>query len=212
MSTQNKKAALLDERSRLHAELNYQNGDTIIPLLKENERQLKALERAAMLERVNGKYARLRELARQAYECEQPTEDITTSDGSFHKTKVKKYPKIAALEYAYGLFKDGLLQEIRINGEKFQMYSTKYEYNKPDEHTRPATFAEFLELNSIPQADITEQQYTELCDKLNALNTELRANIEKYKAGLNALDVHLFNYWGLIGQSNMHLYEYTPNN
>lgn len=212
MNFQNKKAALLDERSRLHAEFNFQNGDTIIPLLKENERQLKALERDAMLERVNSKYNRLRELAQQAYECEQPTEDITTSDGSFHKTKVKKYPKIAALQYAYGLFKDGLLQEIHINGEKFQMYRTKHEYNKPTEYTRPATFAEFLELNSIPRAEITEQQYTELCDKLNALNAELRANIEKYKTGLNALNIHSFNYWGLIGQSNTHLYEYTPNN
>lgn len=186
------------------------NVGDIMKVIKANQAIIKELDKVTLLRGINTKYSRLRDMALQAYECEQPTEDITTNDGSFHKTKLKKYPKIAALQYASAKWDDNRLLTIRINGEKFTMFSAKYEYNKETVYTRPATFSEFLELNSIPANDITIEQYNAMADKLTALNEKLQKDMESYKEGLKALDIHSLNHWGLVSQHNVNLYEYLP--
>lgn len=210
MNTQTKEQ-LISEKNALLAKLNGNNHDEIFALLKTNENALKDIARAELLRQVNSKETRLRELARQAYECEQPTEDITCTDGSFHKTKVKKYPKIAALQYASATWENNKITRLTINGERFNMFQSKYEYGKETTYTRPETFADFLKLNNIAPADITIEQYNEICDKLNVLNEQLKQDIEKYKTGLQSLNYSSLNYWGLIGQHNVNLYEYIPN-
>lgn len=202
---------LKNRLSELREQLNAENHKEVLQKIKEVRAQIDTHKRTELLTRVNAKYNRLRDMARQAWECEQPTEDITNSDGSFHKTKVKKYPKIAALQYASASWKDGLLHEIRINGERFQMHATKHEYGKPTIYTRPATFEDFLTLNSLPHGEITLEQYEEMSAKLTALNQQLEDAIKSYSNGIDALNIHSFNYWGLVGQSNKHVYEYTPN-
>jgi hypothetical protein len=179
--------------------------------IKAIEPLIKAAEREQLLKGVNAKQSRLRELARQAYECEQPTEDITTDSGHFHKTKVKKYPKIAALQYARATFKDGLTLDLNINGEKFYMFKSKYEYNKPTEYARPATFAEFLELNNIMVEDMTTEQFNEATEKLQAANDELQKQIAAYKSKLNEINNYALNNWGLTSQQAEHLYTYRAN-
>lgn len=187
------------------------DGKETLALLKENETALKCIDRQGLIRNVNNKYTRLRELGRQAYECEQPSENITCADGSFHKTKVKKYPKIAKLQYAYAKWGNNRITRLTINGEKFEMYQSNYEYGKETTYTRPETFEAFLNLNTIPIEDITIQQYNEMAEKLKALNDQLKADIERYKNGLSSLNYHSLSYWGLIGQHSTHLYEYTPN-
>jgi hypothetical protein len=210
MNTQTKEQ-LISEKNALLAKLNGKNHDEIFALLKTNETALKDIARAELLKQVNSKETRLRELARQAYECEQPTEDITCTDGSFHKTKIKKYPKISALQYASATWENNRITRLTINGERFNMFQAKYEYGKETTYTRPETFADFLKLNTIAPADITIEQYNEICDKLNGLNEQLKKDIEKYKRGLESLNYSSLNYWGLIGQHNVNLYEYIPN-
>ena len=204
------KEQLIAEKNTLHSKLNFTNHDEILPLLRANEQAIKDIDKADLIKKVNAKYSRLRDMALQAYECEQPTEDITTNDGSFHKTRVKKYPKIAALQYASALWENDRLMHIRINGEKFYMFKSKYEYNKETIHTRPATFSEFLELNSIPENNFTVEQYNEIAEKLAAMNEQLKKDIEQYNNGLKSLQISSLNYWGLVGQHNVNLYEYLP--
>lgn len=184
--------------------------DNIAELLEINNKQIKELDKIELLKNINSKYSRLRAMALQAYECEQPEEDITTNDGSFHKTKVKKYPKIAALQYASANWENGRMPYIRINGEKFILFSSKYEYGKDTTFTRPATFSEFLALNSIPENEITIEQYNEISATLNALNEKLKADIAEYEKGLKTLKIHSLSYWGLVSQHNVNLYEYLP--
>lgn len=210
-TTPKTKEQLTAEKNELIAKLGANNHNEIFALLKVNETALKEIGKSELLKQVNNKYTRLREIARQAFECEQPTEDITCSDGSFHKTKVKKYPKLAGLQYASAKWENNRITRLTINGERFTMYQAKYEYNKKTEYTRPATFAEFLALNSISPADITLQQYNDICEKLTALNEQLKKDIAKYQQGLESLNYHSLNYWGLIGQHDLHCYEYTPN-
>jgi len=205
------KEQLQSEQILLINSINSDNYDEISAMLKENERQLKEIKITELLNQVNNKYTRIREMAKQAWECEQPNEDITCADGSFHKTKVKKYPIIASLEYCRAKWEDNRITEIRINGERFTMYQAKYEYNKETTYTRPESFEAFLGLNSIPLKDITIDEYKAICDKLGALNEKLSKDIEEYKNGLNSLNYSSLNHWGLIGQHPLHLYEYTPN-
>ena len=204
------KESLIAKKNQLCEALNGTNHDTILPLLKANEMAIKELDKIALLKQVNGKYSRLRDIALQAYECEQPMEDITTNDGSFHKVKAKKYPKIAALQYASAEWKDNRIVSLRINGEQFYMFTTKHEYQKETVYTRPATFSEFLALNTIPEQDITITQYNAMAEQLTALNTKLQKDMEDYKKGLESLKISSLSYWGLAGQHNVNLYEYLP--
>lgn len=129
---------LEDERRQLFLnmdnEKNFSDRSTWVKKLKENERQTGILKSERMLAEVNRKQAQLREYAKQVWECEQPTEDITTADGSLHKVKAKKYPKLAALQYLRLTFKDGVTTDISVNGEKFQMVKSKYEYKANNLH------------------------------------------------------------------------------
>lgn len=197
------------ERKELHAQLDVRNNPMpIVAKLKENERQATILKTAKMLADVNSAQARKRELAAIAWECEQPTEDITTADGSLHKIKAKKYPKLAAVKYLYLSFKDGTTTELNINGEKFYMVRSKYEYNKPTEYTRPSSFAEFLELNNIQAQDISAEQFATFTQKLEEANAELKKAIEKYDLERKNLDVYQMQHIGLVAQNSAHLYTY----
>lgn len=204
------KDELLAQKNELCNKLNANNHKEVLQQLKENETAIKELNKIELIKKVNLKYSRLRGMALQAYECEQPTEDITTNDGSFHKTKAKKYPKIAALQYASATWEDNRITKLRINGEQFYMYRTKHEYQKDTVYTRPATFSEFLALNTIPEQDITIEQYNAMAEQLTALNTKLQKDMEDYKKGLESLKISSLSYWGLAGQHNVNLYEYLP--
>lgn len=200
---------LKSERRKLVDNLTDASGLTAI---KAIDKQITTLEREYLLKQINGKQQRLREMALQAWECEQPDNDITCNDGSFHSVKIKKYPKLAALQYGHATFEDNRLTIIRINGEKFRMFNVKYEYNKPNEYTRPSTFAEFLELNSIMQKDMTIQQFNELIEKNNAINAQYEDAIKVFNAQQKELDMYNLSAWGLFSQQNAgHTYKYINN-
>jgi len=110
--------------------------DQIVKKLNALEAEKKQVQRIETLSQVNMKFARIRGIAMQVWECEQPTEDITCNDGTLHKVKARKYPILASIPYLYVSFKDGVLLDITSNGEKFRMYSVKYESGKPNEYTR----------------------------------------------------------------------------
>lgn len=203
-----KKSQLLD---KLRKNYDAKENKVIFSQIKEVETQIKEIKISDMIDKQNSKYIRLRELAKKAYECEQPTEDITTDSGYFHKTKIKKYPKLATLEYASAKYESGRITELRINGERFYMFATKYEYNKETEYTRPETFNDFLDLNHIPTDLFTLEQFKDVSDKMNALNTEIEQQIEKYKNELSKLKYHSLATWGLAKQENANFYKYTPN-
>jgi len=176
--------------------------------MKAKEAELKEANTLVLLNEVNGTHSRLREKAKLAWEAEQPSEDITTNDGSFHKTKLKKYPKIAALQYASAKWENNRLLVIRINGEKFTMFASQYEYNKETVYTRPATFSEFLDLNSIPENEITIEQYNAMAEQLTALNEKLQKDMESYKDGLKALEIHSLSHWGLVHSSKFTIFAF----
>jgi len=191
--------------------LRAKDSETTFNELKALKQELKQADRSKMLANVNRKQAALRELAKTAWNCEQPTEDITTNDGSFHKVKIKKYPVLASVPYLYAKFKDNHLTELNINGNKFEMYAVKYNYPNPNQYTRPETFEQFLELNSIQTEDIILDQFNETVEKLEQAENKLQQAIEQYKSTLNKLNIYQLNHLGLIGQSNEGLYTYSVN-
>ena len=196
----------------LRPQLNGSDPKKVLQQMRELDQQLKQANRNELLERVNKQQTQKRELAAKVWECEETAEDITTADGSLHKTKVKKYPKLAALKYAYGKWENNLLKELRVNGEKFYMYRSDYKSGEPTTYRRPTSFADFLELNSIMIEPLTAEQFTDLSDKLNQAANELKQHIKDYEAKIKELDYHSLNFWGLIGQHGEHVYTYTPNN
>lgn len=199
------KQQMNEARELLNSRANFEK---YLSIIKPLEAELKEAKVRELLHEVNGKYSRLRDMAKQIWECEIPAEDITTADGSFHKTKVKKYPKISALQYLRAKWRDGVITEYRYNGETFYMYRTKYEYGKPNEYTRPASFEDFLELNNIPLREITIQEYNEMEAKLNEANEKLREAIKQYDDTIKELSVYTWQCYGLASQSNLNQYEH----
>lgn len=191
--------------------LTSENYSETVKKMQAIDKQIKAARTAELLSNVNGKQKRLREAAAQAWECEQPTEDITTNDGYFHKTKVKKYPKLAGLKYTSAKWEDNKITRLTINGEKFTMYQTKYDHNKPTEYTRPETFAEFLQLNHISPEDITAEQFTEIDTKIKEANEELQNHIKAYGAKMDSLNAYSLQCWNLISTRAKHVYLYHTN-
>jgi hypothetical protein len=212
MNTTTKIEMLVSEQRDLINSID--NSDNI----KETMFKIKAIDtriskerKIALLNSVNQKQARLRELALQAWEAEQPLQDITTNDGSFHAVKVRKYPKLAALKYVSAKFEDGKLITLRIDGEKFNMYSAHYDYAKPTEYTRPATFDEFLKLNTIMPKDMTLEEFETIIEANEKINNTLKAAIETASAEQKKLNMYSLSYWGLFNQKSEHVHPFEPN-
>lgn len=197
--------------SELRKETNLKRGNKIMSSLKELEQKENELRAQKLVDDVNRKQERLRELARKVWECELPSVDITCADGSFHKTRVKAYPKLAALEYARGEWRDGRLKEIRTNGECFTMYRAQYEYGKDTEYTPFETFADFLEFHGIMPEPITMEQYTAMETALNDAKDKVKAAMKEYDDTINGLNTYQWQHVGLVGQSNEHFYTHTIN-
>lgn len=202
---------LKSEERQLIDKLTRENKEDIYPKLDAINKEITKQKRLALLDKVNARQTRLRELARQAWEAETPTNDITTNDGSFHATKVKKYPKLSALKYAYAKFQDGLMTELRINGEKFNMYAVKYEYSKPNEYTRPKTFDEFLQLNHIMAKDMTLPEFEALIEANKKINETLESAIKAASAAREKLNMYSLSAWGLFNQRTEHVHPFEPN-
>jgi hypothetical protein len=186
--------------------------DDVFLKIKDIDAQITQAERVKLIENVNAKQKRLRDIAAQVWECEQSDKDITNSDGSFHAVKVKKYPKLAALQYASATYKDGLITEMRVNGERFQMFNTKHEHGQPTQYTRPESFIAFLELNSIMTEDMTIEIFNAIAAKCAEINAEFKEAVKKFDNQKDSLNMSALSYWGLFGQQNAgHIYEYTPN-
>lgn len=205
---------LLVEKNLLVAEL--KNPLTVkgnIEKLRSIENEIKEVKRVNMLNAINSKYKRIREIAQKIWECEMPNEDVICSGGSFHKTKIKKYPKLASLNHTYVKESKGnLLLKISCDGETFDMYISTYESNKPTVYTRPESFEAFLEHNTIPLNDITLIQYDELTEKINQANKELNQAIENYSKNRKELKIYQFETYGLIETRLIQTYQYTTKN
>jgi hypothetical protein len=216
MTTTTQKTDFYSEQDRIRKEMQNIRLDITkskdykkeIEKLRALDAELSKLKLNKLLDTVNREQARKRANALLAWECEQPQEDPTNTDGSFHKTKVKKYPKLAALEYARGHFKDGTLHTINIGGDKLTMCKTYYTAGQPDTYERPATFNEFLELNSIMIEDFTKEMYFSLKSELDKANEELENAFAKYSSERDRLNIYSLQGFGLITQNDTHQYKY----
>lgn len=180
--------------------------------VKDIDAEILNIKYSERLNAVNREQQRKRELAKMAYEAEQPETDITTNSGELHVTKVKKYPKLAAIKYLTAKFKDGKYIQLTINGERFYMFTEKHEYNKPTEYFRPKTFEDFLKLNSIAPADITIDEFRAMDEKVKEINKEFQDAVKKFDQQKKDLNLYFYSHIGLFKQGNAgHIYEYTPN-
>jgi hypothetical protein len=202
---------LQKEMQNFRINLTSENYDETVKQMQEIDKQIKAVKVTDLLNNVNSKQKRRREAAAQAWECEQPGEDITTNIGDFHKVKVKKFPKLEALKYVSAKFENNFLYVLHVNGEKFTMYEKKYNGDQPPTYSRPASFAEFLQLNNISPKDITAQEFTEISNKIKEANEEVKKQIETYSAKMNSLNAYSLECWNLISKRAEHVYLYHTN-
>lgn len=205
---------LKEEKTQLVSQLRIgaTGEDEIFEQIRNVEDQIKTQKRIELINKVNREQASKREHARALWNCEEVLEDITTSDGSFHKTKVKKYPLLASLQYVIAKFKNGRLLEITYQGETFKMYNTAYEYGKPDQYTRPESLDAFMELNRIMLNDITLEEFNINATEIEEAKKDLEKQIEEYKTRLKAIDIYNLEEWGMITTSANHLRTYETKN
>jgi hypothetical protein len=178
--------------------------------IRKLEQELKEVERAELLNGVNAKQSKLRAAALLLWEAERPSEDITTNDGSLHKVKAKKFPKLAALDYLRLKFDNGQYIEANLNGQSFRMAKIRSYYGKPNEYKDFADFNEFLEYNNIMTAEMTRAHFDNICIELEEANKMLDEAIKNYREERTRLNISSLQHWGLMGQSALHEYKYSP--
>ena len=174
--------------------------------IHNNEAEQKRLKIAAKLEAVNRDQSRLREQARIIYKVEDVPAEVACNDGTRHMTRVKKYPVLNSLEYARLTFnKDGKLEAVKTGLKTWQLIA----YNQTE---RPATFEEFLELNSVQPADITPEELSAVIKENERLNAEFKAACEKFSEGKDKARLSTYAHIGLFQQHSAgHNYEYLLN-
>ena len=196
---------LQKELQNLRLSVNSENYEQTLSKMREIDKQISLAKTTELLNGVNSTQKRKRELALQAWECEQPNEDITTNTGEFHKVKIKKYPILGAVKYAYAKFENCFLYELSINGEKFTMYHKKYNGNEKPTYTRPASFADFLTLNYINHEDITAQQFAEISNTIKEANEAFREHVKAYNQKMDNLNAYQLECIKLLSRRSEHV-------
>lgn len=199
------------QMQNLRIALTSENYEDTVNEMQAIDKQITAAKATELLNKVNGTQKRTREAAAQAWECEQPAEDITTNNGDFHKVKVKKYPKLEALKYVSAKFENNFLYTLHVNGEKFTMYHKQYNGSNRPTYSRPSSFADFLQLNHISPEDITAERFTEIENKIKEANEELQNHIESYSKKMDSLKAYSFECWNVIHKKAEHVYLYHTN-
>jgi len=192
--------------TKLRNEWTQEGADELLQAIHNNEAEQKRLKIAAKLEAVNRDQSRLREQARIIYKVEDVPAEVACNDGTRHMTRVKKYPVLNSLEYARLTFnKAGKLEAVKTGLKTWQLIA----YNQTE---RPATFEEFLELNSVQPADITPEELSAVIKENERLNAEFKAACEKFSEGKSNAKISTYANLGLFQQRNAgHNYEYLLN-
>ena len=173
------------------------------------EDEKKKVETITLLNAKNTEFTRIRETAAKIWDIGEILEDITTADGSPHKTKVKKYPKLQELKYARLNYQDGRITQISVGRQSFHLYKTESKYGEPTKYTRHESFEDFLKFNGIPPKNITLKQYEEKRAKVEKANAKLDKAMAEYSETAKSLEVYNLQNWGLAEQRNTHQYKYS---
>lgn len=183
----------------------------ILKQLKELEKEEKQARRQEAVNNFNRKYSALRDVALKIWESEyEAPADIVCNDGTLHKVKARKFPKLSALPWGRFKTEQELIIEVSTGGNEWRLYDVTYNgYEKPKTYTKPANFQAFLELNNVPVKDMTLQEYNAISDKLNGLNDGIKKAIDKYKQEVKDLGIYSLNYWHMADQSNENFYTYS---
>lgn len=187
------KAEREELRTQLRNEKHPKQWETIAEAMKAKDEQIKHARKLELIEEINAKHARMRANAARVWECEWPAEDITTANGEWHKVKIKKYPKLAALEYAYPFFDSGIMAGVSVNGVRFRLIK----YNGTE---RIETFEEFLKINNIMPAPITFEQYEQINNALQTAEEKLKQAQKEYSDKMQELNVYTLAAYGLTTQ------------
>lgn len=178
--------------------------DRLLGHIKALDVEIQREKRLIKLKQVNGEQSRLRDLARIAWEVERPDSDITCADGSFHATKIRKYPKLAAIKWCRATFSQDGMTELCFEGRNFLLCRKKYTpTEKYPKLIYPETFEEFLDLNGIESKDITIEQFDELILNLNSAREALEKAADLYSKSVNLLNAYQYQNIGLIRSSQM---------
>jgi hypothetical protein len=186
----------------------YENYKKYLPIIKQLEHEETRAKRIELLNNKNRHFEQLRAEALLVWNVGEIFEDITTADGTPHKTKAKKYPNLSKIQYCRLVFQDGRITRIKTGREDFRLYQTKHEYNKPTEYTRPETFEHFLILNSIPCKPFTIEEHEATATKLDEATEELKKAIAKYSQVREELNISNLQYWELAEQYDSRTYTY----
>lgn len=209
---------LKQAQTQLYSELG-KDANTVastLEAIRAIDAQITNIKVVEMLRKINGKYNAIRDSARAVYSAywvqgERPTEDIITSSGDWHKVKAKKYPTLTAIPYAYGTWnsKENILESLSVNGEKFNLYVAEYKEGKTNWRV-PNDFMEFLQINNVPQTEITIEEYNQLIRNVEANNKRLKDAISNHSVMEKSLRSYSYACWGVLRQSTEHLHPYVP--
>lgn len=180
--------------------------EEIVGKIKALEEEKRQLNKQKLIDKANKRHKEMRNFLKDVLAVNFPKhEDIQNNDGSFHATKVKKYPKIVALmeKYPYTRFTtdNGVYIKAESGRETYTLREPFYSSGKPTVYKDFKTFEDALAYNSIKEKDLTLKQFLKLESKIQKESERIKKEVEKSYQKLKSLDVYYLENENLISQN-----------
>jgi len=206
MRTQ-EQTALLDELKSTHDE---QRVKAILSELKAIEAKETENKKRRQLEQVNKEHAQKRETLNALILCPMPVEDIRVSDGSFHATKIKKYPELQKLvegRYFRFEFAADCYHSAKDGRNRYSIWKPVYE-NQKTSYIPFDSFDAACEFNGILPKELTFAEFQKIESAVIAESNRIKAEISKSQQKMSDLGVYMLSANNLLRSSQSHITEY----
>jgi len=201
--------ALLDElRSVTTTD---QRAKQIMAELKAIDAKQTEQRKREKLNQVNTDHAKKREILTALLSVPMPDEDIRVNDGSFHATKIKRYPELKALvdgQYLRFEFAANCYHTAKNSRERFSILEPTYEYGKPDSYKPFESFEAACDYNGILPQEMTFAEFQRIESAVLAESERIKAEISKSQQKMRDLGAFTLSSNNLVRTSQMHVTEY----
>lgn len=188
--------------------------DVLCEKIRKAEEKIRVSKKETILKAVNKKHKERKQILKTLLDTELPKEDITNNDGTFHASKIKKYPQIMALKDRFDWLRlkiDGNCNtyiKVEIGRDSYDLVETIYKSGEPNEYKPFESFESALSYNRIRAKETTLKQFLSLEKKILKESKRIKEEVEKSYQKIKELDSYFLENENLITRRSSNYYEY----
>lgn len=176
------------------------------------EKERETVGQITAIERYNREQAEKRAILKKLLDTERPVEDITNQDGTLHATKVKKYPKLEAINKE--LWNFSMIQnkadkwiEARTSGDNYRLMFWEYK-NSETIYREFENFEEACKHNGIELKPLNVKKELRNIERLKDETEKMRKQLEAYSERCKKLNGYTLSSIGAIERRQEYHYNF----